>query len=94
MHKFLYIFCGMILGFVLDACTPYIDSRRQAGQIETVGQSHTPNIAVCYNPIFSDENELKSLALTECAPKDVVYQDTRYFNCSLFHPNTAFYRCK
>ena len=94
MHKFLYIFCGLVFGVVLNACTPYIDARREAGQVNPVGQSHAPNIAICYNPIFSDKSELEATALTECAPKKAVYQDTVYFNCSLFYPNTAFYKCK
>ena len=94
MHKFLYIFCGIAFGFALNACTPYVDARRQAGQIDTVGQSHAPNIAICYNPIFVNKDELDTLALTECAPKKATYQDTAYFNCTLFYPNTAFYLCK
>ena len=94
MHKFLYIFCAFVLCFVLNACTPYVDARRQAGQIEPVGQSRAPNIAVCYNPLFANKDELNTLVLTECAPKKAIYQDVKYFNCTLFYPNTAFYLCK
>lgn len=94
MKKFLYIFCGILFCFALSACTAYVDSRREAGQIAPVGQSQPPKIAVCYNPIFSDEAELEQIALTACESKKIVYQDTKYFNCTLFYPNTAFYMCK
>ena len=94
MHKFLYIFCCVFLTVALNACTPYIDARRQAGQIEAVGQSHKPNIAVCYNPVFSKKDKTDTLAATECAPKKAVYKDTKYFNCTLFYPNTRFYQCQ
>ena len=94
MHKFLYIFCGVLLSIALNACAPYVDARREAGQIETVGQSHTPNIAICYNPVFTNKDKIKALAVTECAPKKAVYKDTKYLNCTLFYPNTAFYKCQ
>ena len=94
MHKFLYIFCDIAFGFVVGACTPYVDARREAGQIDPVGQSKAPNIAVCYNPVFSDDAEIAEVAKQACPSKKAKYQDTKYFNCTFFYPNTAFYKCK
>lgn len=94
MHKksdifFLTIFC---LG--LSGCVAYVDSRREAGVIHPVGQSQSPNIAICYNPIFNEVDELEELANKTCAPQKAVYQKKKYFNCSLFYPNTTFYKCE
>lgn len=75
---------------------PFIDSRREAGQVQPIGQSTPEKIAVCYNPLWHDENDVKKLAEDACAvnKKTAVYADTKYFNCRLISPNTAFYQCQ
>jgi len=83
----------------LTACSefqPFIDSRREAGQAALIGQSRPDMIAVCYNPIWDSESEVRQLAETACAEqgKHITYADTAYFNCRLTTPNTAFYACK
>ncbi len=94
MHKILYIFFVTVFCFITVGCSAYVDTRRQAGQIAPVGQSNAQRIAVCYNPIFNDESELLSTAKEACPSENIEYQDTKYFNCTLFYPNTAFYKCK
>lgn len=75
---------------------PFIDSRREAGQVQPIGQSTPDRIAVCYNPLWHNEEYVKKLADDACAAnkKTAVYDDTKYFNCRLISPNTAFYRCR
>ena len=94
MHKFFDIFLAVFLSVALSGCTAYVDSRREAGVIHPVGQSQAPNIAICYNPIFNEVDELEELANKTCAPQKAVYQNKKYFNCSLFYPNTTFYKCE
>ena len=90
-----------ILGFAffLSACgqfSPFVDSRREAGQIEPVGQSTLDKVAVCYNPIWSDDADVSELARLECAKtgRQAIYQETSWFSCRLVNPSTAFYDCK
>ncbi len=90
MRKKIHIFLVSLI--FLTSCSAYIDTRREAGVVENVGQSTKEVVAVCYNPIFDEQNE--ELAKEACSPKKAVYKDTKYFNCSLFYPNTAFYECQ
>ncbi|MGN0919827.1 MAG: hypothetical protein ACI4OR_03620 [Alphaproteobacteria bacterium] len=83
----------------LSACgqlTPFVDAHREAGQIQLVGQSTPDKVAVCYNPMWSDQNQVKELAHQECAKtnRKAVYSDTKWFSCCLANPSTAFYDCK
>ena len=90
---------ALILIFGATGCSevmPFIDSRREAGQVQPIGQSTPDRIAVCYNPMWHDDEDVKKLADDACAAnkKTAVYDDTKYFNCRLISPNTAFYRCR
>ena len=73
---------------------PFVDARREAGQVEPVGQSRPDRIAVCYNPLWDKDDAVAAVAQGACAPKNAVYEDKAYFNCRLLTPNTAFYRCE
>ena len=92
MRKKIHIFLLSML--LLTSCTAYVDTRREAGAVKNIGQSTKQTVALCYNPMFEDENELQQLAEQACLPKKAVYKDKKYFNCTLFYPNTAFYECK
>ena len=94
MHKKSDIFFVMFLCLVLNGCSAYVDARREAGVIHPVGQSRTPNIAICYNPVFNEMDQVDELAKKTCDPQKASYQNKKYFNCSLFYPNTAFYKCE
>ena len=83
----------------LTACSevgPFVDARREAGLPQPVGQSRPNRIAVCYNPLWHSEEKVAQLAIDACAEqkKTATYEETRYFNCRLFTPNTAFYACE
>lgn len=92
MRKKLYLF--VIFNLFLTACTAYIDSKREAGIAGNVGQSTEKMIAICYNPIFTNAQQHIQLAQNSCPNKQAVLKDTKYFNCTLFYPNTAFYECQ
>ena len=83
----------------LTACSqfePFEDIRREAGQIQTVGQSSNDRPAICYNPIWHDEEQVQELAKTACARtnRHPVLQDTKLFSCRFVNPSTAFYNCQ
>ena len=86
----------ILLGGILVGCAPFVDSRREAGQAKTVGQSAPNRPAVCYMPLWTGEETLQTMADEVCAQqkKKAVLEDTRYFNCRLFAPNTALFRCE
>ncbi len=92
MRTLIVIFGWLFLG----SCAAFIDARHTAGQVQTVGQSTATRPAVCYNPLWNDESERALLAEQECQKKNLhaVFQDTQYFSCCLFFPNTAFYQCQ
>lgn len=87
-----------VLVCLLGACTtvkPFVDSRREAGQRDTVGQSTADVVAVCYNKFISDRSQTYDLAEAECqkSRRHAVYESYSSFTCSLIAPYTAFYRC-
>lgn len=91
---------GLILGFcLLGACSevsPFIDSRREAGQVQPIGQSQPDRIAVCYHPLWHNESEVSALAAEACQAqgKTAVPNGQARFNCRLMTPDTAFYKCE
>ena len=96
-HRVLY--ASLFLIFSLTACSefqPFIDARREAGEVQPFGQSRPDRIAVCYNPIWDDTSDYEKLAYQACEEqgKKAVYDSMAYFNCRLLLPNTAFYRCQ
>ena len=94
MRKKIHIFSCLVLSVALTACTAFVDTRREAGKIKPIGQSTPSKIAVCYNPIFNNKDEMQALATQACESKKAEYDETKYFNCTLLYPNTAFYKCK
>lgn len=91
------LFACLLLGAVAGCSQvrPFVDSRREAGQVNPVGQSRPDYIAVCYNPLWSDSAEAAQLAASACATrsKQAVFDKASPFNCRLLTPTTAFYRC-
>ena len=91
------LFLGLFL--FLGACAqfqPFIDSRREAGTTEPVGQSTPDRIAVCYNGWWNDSAEVERLAEEGCAAtnRKPVADGRKLFNCRLLTPTTAFFKCK
>ena len=82
----------------LSACAefePFVDSRREAGQLLPVGRSTPDRVAICYNPLWSDEQKIEKLAIEACAQtkRKPQFDDKNYFGCSLASPSLAFYKC-
>lgn len=90
----LFVFFILISGCA--EVRPFVDSRREAGQAEPVGQSRPDRIAVCYNTWWDDSSDVLKLAEAECAKqgKKAVPDGITYFNCRLVTPSTAFYKCR
>ena len=88
-----YGWCLLLL--LLTACAPYIDERREAGQVAHVGQSKKNVIAICYHSWRTDEDELLAMANEACAQsgRKAQYSDEKIFNCTFFTPNTRFFKC-
>ena len=89
----------IVLMFFLSACgqvEPFVDSHREAGQVQLRGQSTVDKIAICYNPLWSDKKQMEQLATVECQKtnRHAVYNETTWFSCCLMNPSTAFYDCK
>ena len=85
-------------GFVV-ACSQFEafeDMRREAGQIQTVGQSSNDTPAICYNPLWHDEEDIQKLANEVCARtnRKAVFQESKAFSCRFVNPSTAFYLCE
>ena len=87
-----------LIAFFLASCAqfePFVDARREAGQAAPVGQSTLDRVAICYNPLWSNEQEIEKLAAETCAQtkRKPVFDDKTYFNCAFVSPATAFYKC-
>ena len=98
MKKVIINIC-LISFLSLTACSevrPFIDSRREAGQTAPVGQSTATRLAICYNPIWDDLDNIQQIADETCQKdgKKANPDGAKYFNCRLMTPNTAFYRCR
>ncbi len=95
MKQKLFLITALLLLCSCGSVKPFVDSRREAGQRDTVGQSTTDVIAVCYNKFISDKSQTYDLAEAECqkSRRHAVYERYSSFTCSLIAPNTAFYRC-
>jgi hypothetical protein len=87
---------GMVtLGLSACSGTPYVDSRREAGQISTVGASTPDRVAICYSSQSTTLADVMKLAESECAKTDRIprfsHQDDAA--CALMAPTRAFFRC-
>ncbi len=78
-------------------CTqaPFVDSRREAGQPYTVGESTADRVAVCYNPFSTNETEIINMAKAECEKTDrePKYAGHSYWTCRVFLPHRVYYEC-
>lgn len=89
----------ILLASLITACSqfePFEDMRREAGQIPTVGQSSNNRPAICYNPLWHNEEDVQELAEQACArtKRKAVFEEKHHFSCKLVNPTTAFYTCK
>ena len=95
-----YLMLGMGALIFLSACTevrPFVDTRKEAGQVAPVGRSTPDKIAVCYNPLWHKQDAAEKLAKKECAKTNrrpvFSKNETGYFSCRLLTPTVVFYDC-
>lgn len=89
---FLLTFCLFFMG--CRAFVPFVDARREAGQIAPIGSSTDDKPVICYS--FQNRDEVERLAQNECAKtgRTAVFEQTENFSCALFAPRKAIYRCE
>ncbi|MDD3668819.1 MAG: hypothetical protein PHX68_00770 [Alphaproteobacteria bacterium] len=95
-----YRIAGICAFLFLAACAevrPFIDTRKEAGQVAPVGRSTPDRIAVCYNPLWHKQEAARKLADAACVKTNrrAVFDadGTKYFTCRLLTPSVAFYDC-
>lgn len=84
-----------VLGVLAGCGTPYLDSRREAGQKQPVGASTPDMAAICFAPSKTPRDQVLALAQPECAKtgRTAVYDHEDPWSCTLLTPTRAFYRC-
>lgn len=81
----------------LAACSgaPWVDSRREAGTLRTVGKSTPDRPAICHAG-DATMAELQALATAECAKagRTAVYVGTEKWQCRMTTPNRSVFECR
>lgn len=74
---------------------PFVDARREAGQVKTVGSSTKDNPVICYG-FFGTEEERFALAQAECEKtgRIAVFKEKKIFDCKLLVPSKDIFECK
>lgn len=80
---------------------PFVDRRRNAGVQDKrylyVGRSKPDAPAICYNPLWTDNEELQKMADAECQKQGTGSHAKKtgdsFFTCKLFLPSHANYQC-
>ncbi len=77
------------------ATTPYVDSRREAGQKVPIGPSTAEMPAICYSNFGSGRVAAAKLADSECAKtgRIAAFDHENAWSCTLRTPTRAFFRC-
>lgn len=83
--------------FLVSACAqfePFVDARREAGQVATVGSSKPEAPVVC-SGVFTSQKERQALADEECKKigKKAVSESVSLFDCKLFLPVKERFIC-
>lgn len=86
---------GAVLAVAACAQAPWVDSRREAGSIEKVGESTPDRIAICH-AAGATQADLMPLAAQECAKtgRQPVYIGTNKFQCRLTTPHRSYFDCR
>lgn len=99
MSQSVFLQIAFLSAFVtgLTACSsldPFVDARREAGQIASVGSSTNDYPVICYGVDMPEKIEW--LAQNECAKTNrrAVFVAKESFSCSLLKPRKAIYRCE
>jgi len=75
--------------------SPYVDSRREAGQTTPVGASTPDRVAICYSDYGATPDDLQKMAESECAKtgRRAQYEGRVRMTCTLLTPSIAYYNC-
>lgn len=88
---------AVLVALALAGCgtKPFVDGRREAGQIAPVGASTPDRVAICYSSHSSTPAEILALANTECAKtaRTAQFDGQQDFQCALLAPTRAFFKC-
>jgi hypothetical protein len=88
---------GVVLAVVVSGCaaTPFVDSRREAGQTTPVGASTPERVAVCYSSSGTTPQAVINLAQAECAKtgRRAQFDGQDEMRCALLAPTRAFFKC-
>jgi hypothetical protein len=86
---------GIVLVLLAGCAAPYVDSRREAGQLTPVGTSTPNRVAICYTKSATSAEEVRKLAESECAKTGRVprldHEDR--WTCTMVAPRRIFYSC-
>lgn len=90
---FLFIFAAGCTQF-----SAFEDRRREPGtEYIWVGASKPDKPAICYNPLFYSQEDIKEQADEICKKQKenthAKLVDIDYFSCRLFVPSKAYYEC-
>lgn len=95
MKKLIFLFL-LLFTFGCSQFNPYIDSRREAGVIGTIGPSTKDKVSICYNSLQAKPEQIISMAESECAKtgRTPEFYQQKYWDCSLFTPTRVEYLCR
>lgn len=87
---------ALTVGLAACAPEPFIDMRREAGQLYTVGSSSFEAPAICYNTAGTTREQVQALADAVCAEtgRVAVYERTDLLHCTVLQPHRALFRCE
>lgn len=92
---------SIFLFIFITGCTQFAafeDRRREPGKERIwVGSSTPKKPAICYNPLFYSQEDIKEKADAICQSNKkgthAEFVDVDYFTCRLLVPSKAYYRC-
>jgi hypothetical protein len=91
--------CLLAVAVLLTACggDPWVDSRREAGSLKTVGDSQPNRPAICYSGDIADVGpQLLAMANQVCAKSGTHarYLGSTSWQCRILTPHRAYFACE
>lgn len=89
------VLMGAVLMLAACAGEPWVDTRREAGSTEPVGESTPDRVAICHAG-STDRAILQGMAARECAKtgRTPHYVGTSRLQCRLVTPHRSFFDCR
>lgn len=97
--KFSLLLSLLVSTVACSQIEPFEDRRREPGtDYVYAGESKKDSPVICYNPLFTDMEELQKQADELCQAERpdtyAVLQNKEYFSCRLFVPSKAYFSCR